>query len=926
MKLKLTSLMFGLLLAVGWTSNALAQPATYSAESIKDLRYTWTDAQGTTHSEPYVVYNAEKDAWEAPEVHDARQIYGLLRGVYMEKELPGPYQSAYTQNGNREDDIFYGGCDNGWNIPGTYTGGTTSTIGSLTISINNYTQYGNSYPIQIYGIKICSGTKLIASWNPQNSLPWNYTGSLSNAQSTTVSGTTYYYRTFSSSGGTITIPASLTSGYDNIEVVVTAGIRYDVNATISIGGTSQRIVGAYVDMDYCWNFNSVSHKTWASNTYKPNEDGYTAIAVAMKNTSYIPAEPGVGGSTGYNSPDSVINYIAKNIEYVKLLTDGLRITDQAGNPGTVFNCDGTYNKFFFLGKGKARQKADEVLSKINNGTYPGYAGECVIFWPLFEEFSPTTGELTGSSSVVDFYDRMMEGHVYDVVHDCAGVIQNRHEFTLAGENKTEDYPFTGLNFYIPDYRLKYWVGKDSVYSDGSYTYYDVDGRIMNGIIDIYGTQYSDVSPYFANFAQYNPDYAPKVGIYKITLSATATFVGDPENPNHAPGNQNYVVTLTWVSSLNEMAGYDVPQTYTVYYWDPKTGQRKYVEATGITDGKTGLTTVSYLVDQEEHSYILEYIVMGTPDDTEHPNFVAWSNRDNVVIPGWDDFIGLKLDHHESDFEADDMANYYRNFLEVVNEDIYNGLTVSKIESGMNTFTLYRYTTDPNNATPIATVTFGTPNANGTVPYTVQYVNTQVKLDDTEYALDENHLNIPLTGVIRVKGNGDIVIWPNSYHANFKSIKIYNGSTLLTSWEYTQNNLPSNWIVSPGSEWENFVNNGDRVGYMEGGGYIAIPNMLNNSNYNDLKVEIVAYGDGASVARISVNDYQQTIANGAATTYKWGGNELNDHPLSPYAAPKRDNNGSNSTPKALPSATDKKPAGASNGNTNSNAPINNSNKR
>ena len=71
MKMKLTTLLFSLLLAVGWTSNAFAQSATFSAESIKDLRYTWTDAQGTSHSEPYVVYNAEKDAWEAPEVHNA---------------------------------------------------------------------------------------------------------------------------------------------------------------------------------------------------------------------------------------------------------------------------------------------------------------------------------------------------------------------------------------------------------------------------------------------------------------------------------------------------------------------------------------------------------------------------------------------------------------------------------------------------------------------------------------------------------------------------------------------------------------------------------------------------------------------------------------------------------------------------------------
>lgn len=225
------------------------------------------------------------------------------------------------------------------------------------------------------------------------------------------------------------------------------------------------------------------------------------------------------------------------------------------------------------------------------------------------------------------------------------------------------------------------------------------------------------------------------------------------------------------------------------------------------------------------------------------------------------------------------------------------------------------------------MTFGTPNANGTVPYTVSYIEDQVLLETPKYSLGENYLNIPLTGVVRVKGNGDLVIWPNSYHVNFKSITVYDdNNNVVTSWNYTQNNLPSTWIVSPGSEWETFNNDGDQVGYMEGGGYIAIPNIVNNSNYEKYKVEIVAYGDGASVARITVNDRQQTIANGTAATYIWGGNGLNEHPLSPYSAPKRDNDGSNSTPNASTSAPKSKPVGTSNSTTNSNVPFNKTNKR
>ena len=130
MKMKLTTLLFGLLLAVGWTSSASAQAlpqsniakrftykpmavtpviakegmrddaqepcgATYSASSIKDLKYTWTDASNVTHESPYVVLNDE-GKYEAELVTDPYQMYGLLRGVYMEKKLPGPLTLPMT--------------------------------------------------------------------------------------------------------------------------------------------------------------------------------------------------------------------------------------------------------------------------------------------------------------------------------------------------------------------------------------------------------------------------------------------------------------------------------------------------------------------------------------------------------------------------------------------------------------------------------------------------------------------------------------------------------------------------------------------------------------------------------------------------------------------------------------------------------------
>ena len=845
MKIKLTTLLFGLLLAVGWTSSASAQALPearadehivcldggrlHSAEMVKTqpgktevsqraksirlnapkrafnptprtmvtltkeqadaLTYSYRDINGVLH----------ENVPSTEVATDPCQMYSLLRFIYKTKAFPGPYTSAYTADGVEERVVYYGGIAGGWNIDGP-TGGLVSDL------------------------------------------------------------------------------------------------------------------------------------------YKPTNEGYTALIVSVKNTTTLAPKSYTNyDQTNFNSifTDStqIVNYFNNNVEFIKLLTDGVRITDAGGNPGTVYNCDGTYNKFFFLGKGQARQKDSEVISLQN--TY-GLMGERAPFKEMYEEFSPTGG-LEGDQ-ITDFYDKMREGNVYDVVHDCASVIDNGHQFSMAGNTEEKYYPLTGLNFFIPDYRLAYWVDDAYYirYTDGyNHGPFTVDGRTMNPYLTTSGSRITgrngrpiNVPSYCANYAQYNPEYAPKVGIYKITLSATATFVGDPVNPDHSEDNLNYVVTLVWTSSLNDMAGYEVPQIYTIYCFDNVTGERFQLEATGVTN-PTGQTTVSYLVPQRAHSYTIEYIIHGTPDDTDHPSFVAWSNRDNVVIPGWDDFIGLELNHHESDFVANDMANYYRNFLEVLNEDLAGGLTVDKINSGMNEFTLYRFLykeqqnengetelVPVNDGTPIAKLKLGKRNSNGAfvtaldddgnVPYKVEYVNTQDVLDydltykvgtenvTVEDAYSVEKLDIPLTGVIRIKGNGDLYIWPNGYAVNFKSIKVYNGNTVIASWDVTDtdNDLPNGWIMSPGSVFEVYSNNGDMVGYVDGGGYIAIPGIVTEANASDLRVEIVAYGDIGSVSRIIVNDHTKTIDNGTAKTYTWGGSEAGATPISPNAAPRRDNNNNN----------------------------------
>ena len=867
--------------------------------------YDWYDASNTKHTSKFI--EVAKDPY---------QMYELLRQVYMDKRFPGPTYSAYTKNDVRERKVYYGAIEGGWEIDGPTISGssTTQAIGTIRITADN------TYA-RIKSIVVKSGNTTITSWDyPTYANSFGYGWSRTGTSPSFYSGSESFR--FPDDGTAVLYIAGwLFSAYNSVTVEITAyNSQSDYAASLIVNDQSQDITTTYYEAQgtpetKTWTLNKSNYNfaVYDPDYYTPDEEGYTALIVAVKNKT-------VSDGTAYDSDhenryhetkEEVINYLSLNIDSIQLLTDGMRIGKGSDySIGTVFNCDGTYNKFFFLGKGQARQKADALRSQEIYEEH--LIGEELPFRLMFEQFSPTGAE--AGDEIQNFYSLMNEGNVYNVVHDCRSVIRLGHQFSMSGNKGEKAYAMTGMNFFIPDYRLKYWddqyIYRTYVVNDGDTVWtdhgpYDIDGRIMNPYQSVSsdGNPETNLSLMFTRprklcvwYAQYNQDYAPRVGLYKITLEAVAT----PVAYDYTEGNRNYAVTLTWVSSLNEMTGHDVEQIYTVYFWDPITGEKKYVEAIGITDGKTGLTTVTYLVEQKPHSYLIEHIVEGRPADDAHAFMVAVSNVAGVVIPGWSDFVGLELDHHESDFVVGDMANWYRNFLVVVNEDLANGLTIDKITdpvNPMNTFNLYRFEYGENdehiNEKQIATLTLSNPTTEQ-VSYTVTYdnVNEQEQYKPTndvhKYDLDENHLDVPLTGIIRVKGNGDLVIWPNGYHVNFKSIVIKNNGVAIPGYSWNADDdatLPSGWYMSSGSKWEEYTmtNSSEKVGYVEGGGYIYIPNMLNNSNYTNLTVEIVAFGDGAAVTRIAVNDMNKTIANTHGITYTWG----SEVPLSPAAAPKRD---------------------------------------
>lgn len=458
----------------------------------------------------------------------------------------------------------------------------------------------------------------------------------------------------------------------------------------------------------------------ASDVTTPYEDGYTLLMVSVKEQLSLRTNDDYG-SYEFPNAEALVTYIGNNIDAVQLLTDGLRI-GEGMRAGTTFNISGEFNRFFILGKGQARQKTEWVTRQQtnNNRIY----GERVPFKSMFEEFSPTDGSV--NSQITDFYAKMVAGASYPVVHDCASVLQTEHYFSMAGKNNHESRSLTGLNIFIPDYRLLYW----ETYDDNNH---HVAGRMMNPYYDLNGRVIRNSRSYFeVDYAQYNPDYAPEVGIYTIKLNGKA----EP-----AAEERTYNVTLDWTSSLDDMAHGTVGQDYILYL----VLTDEYGNETREEIIKTTETTYTYPVPQDEHSYTLSYIVFGQPNDGEHDMFVAWSNQVDIVIPGWNDFLTLKLNHYESDYKIEAEKNYYRNFLNVMNDDAANGLTTARVNAGENNFTLYRYdVAAPDAMVPVATMAI---TAGNNTRYNITYQNQEPLAGYNVNVTTSGNLSVGAGGVI-----------------------------------------------------------------------------------------------------------------------------------------------------------------------------------
>lgn len=401
---------------------------------------------------------------------------------------------------------------------------------------------------------------------------------------------------------------------------------------------------------------------------EPEKEGYTVLIVSVKNNWNK-----TGNTDNIKSKEALVKFISNCIESVELLTDGMRI-GSGENKGTLYNFSGRYNRFFFISKGQARKNGSSTST-------------LAPFKNMFEQFSPTSTDI--GDEISDFYTKMSSGSVYPIVHDCNSVLENEHYFCMNGKKGSESYDMTGINFFIPDYRLKYW---EQTYKDFIITR-TYDGRN------------TDNSTNSSKYVNYNTSHQPKTQMYTIKLTAEA---------QEAAEQRKYNVTLNWTSNLNDLAG-DMEQEY--YIYRVVDGN---VEEEPINKEPVYTTTWSETVDQQRSGYALTYVVKGRPKGaTFNP---IQSNQASVSIPGFDPMERLKLNikgDFNSQYNQDTEYNNYSCTLQM-NNGVGTSVKRQYLDEGTE-FTFLRST--GSESTEVATLKI-TSISRSKYYYTLTYANQE----------------------------------------------------------------------------------------------------------------------------------------------------------------------------------------------------------
>lgn len=414
---------------------------------------------------------------------------------------------------------------------------------------------------------------------------------------------------------------------------------------------------------------------------QPIEHGLTVFLVKMKdsyvysNTDHKPvlgsADTWDTSRNQYGVINSLYNSINNEIESVRLLTNAVRVEDAESkanhNSGTLFSVDEPdMNRFYFIAKGSPRQSV-KMPTK-----------------PLFEEFSPISSLTDGWTSY--FYNELMEGKIYTMMHDCSSVPEQAHAFSMHGLDQSIHRNIEGVCFWVPDYRMEYWE-----YDKGAYSNYNPSSREGFGrdLFKLYGDGGPGPVYRVIRYFNYNPQHAPSLALYTCKLAAEAQPYSGTSEYEHP-----YNVTLDWSTTVSRIASSNdaIPEDFDVYLVEDGVrqpnplfsfvyGQNGYCQVNFTNNdlaqgespaSKSRTYEHNYQVPQyEDHGYWLTYqIVARVHSESETESFFnVLSNTDRVWIPPYQGSGAVKLQlavNTSSEYDREKEVNRYVNTISITN--------------------------------------------------------------------------------------------------------------------------------------------------------------------------------------------------------------------------------------------------------------------
>ena len=337
-------------------------------------------------------------------------------------------------------------------------------------------------------------------------------------------------------------------------------------------------------------------------TNVPKQEGFTCFLVEINDGT------GLSLMTDEN--------FKKSVKSMQLLTN-VAECDNA----YVLSFTGSYDKFYFAAKGKARKTSGDPL-------------------PDSWERLSATGNDNGVEGTPEFYTNLMAGEIYKVAHDCHDLASLRHYYSVNPGSGNEPY-MQNVTMVIPKDRMTYWTedADHPAWPNSTGTSRDSNGKNT----------------------WYNPLKCPTIGVYQAKLVGTAAQASD-----YSENNRQFTIRLAWDSNLRstKTEGEEALATAALGWL----GNEVYDIFLINDDGtETPLATVNnvkehqYNVAQRQDGYQLHYKVVCRPAESDASNPVgpAVSNYVTLAIPGYvDEFIWTYA--YRSHFDVASHQNSYKN--------------------------------------------------------------------------------------------------------------------------------------------------------------------------------------------------------------------------------------------------------------------------